>query len=66
MKQGIIFIETKNGESGDNPYRTGRFAVVKEDAVKRLLKSPEDILRKRVCFVPEEVSNVLGIFAANI
>ena len=32
-KGGIFFIECKDGESGDNPHRTGRIIAVKESAV---------------------------------
>ena len=35
---GIFFIEVRDGESGNNPYRTGRVCAVKEDAVKKILK----------------------------
>ena len=35
---GIFFIEVHDGETGDNPYRTGRVIAIKEDAVKRVLK----------------------------
>ena len=31
---GIFFIEVRDGESGNNPYRTGRLCAVKEEAVK--------------------------------
>ena len=35
---GIFFIEVRDGESGNSPYRTGRIIAVKEDAVKKILK----------------------------
>lgn len=35
---GIFFIEVRDGESGNNPYRTGRVVAVKEDVVKKILK----------------------------
>ena len=34
---GIFFIEVRDGESGNNPYRTGRVIAVKESAVKEIL-----------------------------
>ena len=34
---GIFFIEVKDGESGENPYRTGRIVAVNEEAVKKIL-----------------------------
>lgn len=35
---GIFFIEVRDGESGNNPYRTGRIIAVKEDAVKNIFE----------------------------
>jgi hypothetical protein len=66
MKQGIILISTRDGEEGsDDPYRTGGWLVVKEDAVKRMgLKSPaleERILKQRVCFIPDEAWDFFGL-----
>lgn len=63
MKQGIIFISTRSGESGDNPYRTGRFFVVKDEAVKRMPMKEDlrvQILKKRIAFVEDEVLDKLG------
>lgn len=34
---GIFFIEVRDGESGNSPYRTGRIIAVKESAVKGIL-----------------------------
>lgn len=33
---GIFFIAVKDGESGNNPYRTGPIAALKEEAVQRM------------------------------
>ena len=35
-KQGTILIEVRDGESGDNPARTGKMYVIKKDAAARL------------------------------
>lgn len=35
---GIFFIEVRDGESGNNPFRTGRLVCVKEEAVSRMFK----------------------------
>lgn len=40
---GIFFIEVRDGESGDTPYRTGRVLAVKESAVKRILKNYKEV-----------------------
>jgi hypothetical protein len=54
---GVILISVRNGEESDNPYRTGGWVVVKADAVRRFVQPPElaeEIIRKRVAFVPDE------------
>ncbi len=63
MKQGIIFISVLKGAAGDNPYRTGRFFVVKEEAVKRMPIQEDlkvSILKSRISFVEDEVLDNLG------
>jgi hypothetical protein len=63
MSQGVMFISVRNGESGDNPYRTGRICVITDEGVQRLpidepLKS--DMLKKRVCYLEDKAWNLLG------
>lgn len=67
MAKGIIFISVKDGETGDNPYRTGRFAVVKEEAVRRFITSPdalEDVCKRRVCFMEDTSWDIVGLDGA--
>ena len=33
---GIFFIAVKDGEFGNNPYRTGQVSAIKEEAVQRM------------------------------
>jgi hypothetical protein len=40
---GIFFIEVEDGESGRNPFRTGRMIAIKEDAVKKIFKKYEKV-----------------------
>ena len=61
MKLGIILISVRNGESGDNPYRTGRFCVIKEEAFRDLFSGAEDALRRRVAFVEDETWALVGL-----
>ena len=64
MRQGIILISVRDGEEGDNPYRTGGFSVVKAEALARLINRQElidDVLRRRVCFVPDAAWAMLGL-----
>lgn len=65
MKQGVIMISVQEGEEGeDNPYRTGGWCVVKDKALENFISPPEllnAILKKRICFVPDDAWNKLGL-----
>ena len=64
MKQGIIIISTRDGESGENPYRTGGWWVVKEEMIKRLIKPKallNDVLKKRVLFMEDTICTKVGL-----
>ena len=61
MQQGIILIEVRDGESGRNPYRTGRFHVVTEEAFQRIFQGVDDVLETRFCWIPESVSKAIGL-----
>lgn len=66
MKQGIILISVRDGESGDNPYRTGNWAVIKEEAVQRWMNDNnkdklEEIIKKRVAFIDDTTWNYLRL-----
>lgn len=45
-----------------NPYRTGKLAVITEDALRRILVEPllSRVLHSRVMFLPDEVWHRLG------
>lgn len=58
-KQGIIIISVRDGESGDNPYRTGGWVVIKEEAALRFI--PENLLKKRILFLEDKVWNEVGL-----
>lgn len=66
MEKGIICIsiDPKLSKDTNNPWRTGRWAVVTDNGVKRFGMPPElleKVLEKRVCFMEEEVWDRLGI-----
>lgn len=65
MEQGIILISVRDGETSDNPYRTGGWTVIKEEAFRRIFKDCDDVLKKRVAFVPDEAWNKIGLPAAS-
>jgi len=67
MKQGIILISVDEAKSKDttNPYRTGGWCVVKEEAIKRIGIKPQEledaILTKRIAFIPDDAWDMLGL-----
>lgn len=63
MRQGIMLISVQDGEEGkENPYRTGKINVVRDDAIRRIV-SPESlanqIIEKRCAFIPDSAWKVL-------
>ena len=61
MKQGIILISVKDGEGGRNPYRTGGWVVVKEEAAKRMFGETNRILETRVGFLEDTAWDTIGL-----
>jgi hypothetical protein len=64
MEQGIILISVKDSDVGsDNPYRTGGWVVVKDEAIKRALKGDagKGILASRIAFVPDLIWDAMGL-----
>lgn len=64
MAAGVIFISVRDGESGENPYRTGGFAVITDDGVGRVIEDEalrEHVLKSRMCFVPDATWDGLGL-----
>jgi hypothetical protein len=63
MAQGVILISVRNGSPDrENPERTGRFFVVKEEAVRRFLREPAlaRVLKRRIAFMEDATLNALG------
>ena len=63
MDRGIILISVRDGGSGDNPYRTGGFWVITEDAFRRIFDGPpvEQALRLRFAFLEDTVCERTGL-----
>ena len=64
MQQGILFIEIRNDEpQSDNPYRMGGWAVLKEDAVLRILDEDNGkaVIQRRVCFIETRAWDSVGL-----
>jgi hypothetical protein len=52
-QQGLIIIEVKDGESGDNPYRTGRIVGITKDARERMFKD----MKSPICYMEQSMFN---------
>lgn len=50
---GLLIIEVRDGESGDHPYRTGRFAGITEEAKDRIFKNIES----PICYMEQSLFN---------
>lgn len=59
MEQGIILISVKAGSDHENPYRTGGWCVVKEDAVKKIFVNYD--INNRMAFVEDEAWDKIGL-----
>lgn len=63
MKEGIMFISVKDGESGNNLYRTSKMCVIKDEAVKKFT-SPEmfeQVKKTRMAFIEDSLWDMLGL-----
>lgn len=61
MKKGIILIGVRDD---DKEYRTGRFAVVTENAIQEMLEGTptlERVLQHRVAFIDETTWHAVGL-----
>lgn len=66
MRQGIILISVDPEKTTDtkNPYRSGGWCVVTEEAIGRIGLKPdalEGILKSRVVFMPDDVWKAIGL-----
>ena len=66
METGVILISVDASRSDDpqNPYRTGGWVVITEDAIRRIVKPKElseDICRRRMAFVPDDAWDKIGL-----
>ena len=64
MAQGIILISVRSGPPDRNPYRTGGWVVVRDEAVRRMITTQEllaQVLKCRWAFVPDDAWNLVGL-----
>lgn len=62
MRLGVILIETRDGERGDNPFRTGRQWVVSEDFIQRTFEKDmaDHCLKRRLAFIEKSTADMFG------
>jgi hypothetical protein len=68
-KEGIIMItvDPEKTEDMNNPWRTGGFFVLSEDAIKRIFENYpklDEILKKRMTYIEHAAAQHLGLFDA--
>ena len=63
MKQGILLISIKNDTQGPNPYRTGGWVIIKQEAIERMLDGHflKFALEHRFMFINDEVWDAMGL-----
>ena len=63
MKQGIILISVRDGETSQNSYRTGGWVVVRDEFFTQMNDTPliQSILEGRVTFIPDEAWDMMGL-----
>ena len=67
MKQGIMFASVRDGESGNNPYRTGKLAVIKEESVEKVVTKEmfDQLKKKRFAFIEDSLWKKLDLPTEN-
>lgn len=50
-QQGLMIIEVKDGESGNNPYRTGRIIGITKEAKERMFKD----INSPICYMEQSM-----------
>ena len=58
MEMGIMLISVKEGSNKDNPYRTGKICVIKEEAAKKIFPQ---LGESRAAFVTDDAWKELGL-----
>lgn len=50
-QDGLMIIEVRDGEKGDNPYRTGRITGITKDAKERIFKD----IKSNICYMEQSL-----------
>lgn len=69
MSNGIVMISIRTGEEpSDNPYRTGGWCVLKDEAFVKVFSGDvaEATLKRRMCFIDDQTWDAVGLPRENI
>lgn len=61
MKQGVLLLTVRDGETGDNPHRTGGFYVVREEPLRKIVGDDHVMFKTRWSFIEESAAKRIGI-----
>lgn len=50
-QEGLLIVEVKDGETGNNPFRTGRIVGISKDAKERMFKD----VKAPMCYMEQSV-----------
>jgi hypothetical protein len=53
--EGLMIIEVRDGETGKNPYRTGRLIGITKDAKERMFKG----INSPICYMEQSMFNAI-------
>ena len=59
MKMGIMLVSVKDNTNQENPYRTGKIAVITEQAAKKIFG--DSIGKSRFAFVEDKAWEKIGL-----
>lgn len=59
---GVFFIEVKDGETGNNPYRTGLLWGIKREVAERIVNDTK-LLDKGIMWIEKSVAEQIGFHA---
>ena len=54
-QQGLMIIEVRDGETGKNPYRTGRIVGITKDAKERMFKD----IDSPICYMEQSIFSLM-------
>jgi len=68
MEKGVFFIETTEESEhhpDQEPYRTGKYWLIKREAVAKVLTDPDEVLYRGAVFITKKRAEQLGFYQQN-